>query len=71
MGETEPDAILTVREACAYLKLSESTVYRLAQEGSLPGRKLGGAWRFSRKRLDEYIAAAPDHAPRLKESEES
>ncbi len=71
MGETEPDAILTVREVSAYLKLSESTVYRLAQEGSLPGRKLGGAWRFSRKRLEEYIAGTPDHASRLKEPEES
>ena len=71
MGETEPDAILTVREVSAYLKLSESTVYKLAKEGRLPGRKLGGVWRFSRKRLDEYIAATPDHASRLKESDES
>ncbi|MCL4266934.1 MAG: helix-turn-helix domain-containing protein [Anaerolineae bacterium] len=59
MTDTDPDVIMTVREVCDYLRLSESTIYRLVQEGKLPGRKVGGAWRFSRKGLDEWLRERP------------
>ena len=52
----EPDQVLTVREVSHYLRLARSTVYRLAQNGRLPGRKVGGAWRFPRRGLDEWLA---------------
>ena len=51
----QADTVMTVKEVSTYLKLAESTVYRLAQEGRLPGRKFGGAWRFSRKTLDNWF----------------
>ena len=50
------DDILTLKEAAKYLKIGESTVYRLAQKGKLPGRKVGGGWRFSRRKLEAWIA---------------
>ncbi len=56
---SEPDAVLTVTEVSEYLKLAESTVYRLAKEHKLPCRKVGGAWRFSRKAIDDWLAQAP------------
>ena len=34
------DEVLTIDELCVYLKLSKSTAYKLAQEGSLPGQSL-------------------------------
>jgi len=49
--------ILTLDEVSAYLKAGKRTVYRLAAEGKLPAFKLGGAWRFRRSDLDEWIAA--------------
>ena len=52
----EPDQVLTVREVSHYLRLAQSTVYRLAQNGRLPGRKVGGTWRFPRRGLDEWLA---------------
>jgi excisionase family DNA binding protein len=52
----ENNLIMTVREVSDYLRIGESTVYRLANEGKLPGRKIGGAWRFSRKELDRWVA---------------
>ena len=58
----EPDAVLTVSEVSEYLKLAESTVYRLAKEKKLPGRKVGGAWRFSRKGLEEWLMRSPDES---------
>jgi excisionase family DNA binding protein len=59
---SEADAVLTVSEVSEYLKLAESTVYRLAKENKLPGRKVGGAWRFSRKGLDEWLMHPADES---------
>lgn len=47
--------ILTVEEVAAYLKLHTSTVYKLAQDKKIPCRKIGGRWRFSRRRLTEWV----------------
>ncbi len=56
MSGGEPDPVMTVSEVAAYLKIAESTVYRLVKERRLPGRKVGGAWRFSRRELEKWLA---------------
>jgi excisionase family DNA binding protein len=53
---SDANPIMTVREVSQHLRMGESTVYRLANEGKLPGRKIGGVWRFSRKELDKWVA---------------
>lgn len=53
----QPDSeILTLDEVATYLKAGKKTVYRLAQQGEIPGFKLGGTWRFRRSELDLWIA---------------
>jgi excisionase family DNA binding protein len=47
---------LTLREVAEHLRLNVQTVYRLAQEGTIPAFKVGGRWRFDRARIDEWIA---------------
>jgi excisionase family DNA binding protein len=59
MPETTPDTVLTVSEVSEYLRLGESTIYRLAKDGKLPARKVGGVWRFSQKSLDAWLAQMP------------
>lgn len=57
------DDLLTVSEVSRYLRKSTSTIYRLTREGRLPGKKVGGTWRYSRRGLDEWMRtgrAAPD-----------
>ena len=54
MSETD-EGVMTVQETCAYLRLAQSTVYKLAQAGKLPGRKIGGTWRFSRPVLTKWL----------------
>jgi len=54
MNEQEPSQVMTVPEVAAYLKLARSKVSKLAQSGELPGRKVGGKWRFAR-RLEEWL----------------
>lgn len=49
--------IMTIREVAEYLKLTDKTAYRLAAEGKLPGFKVGGAWRFRKADIDEWIEA--------------
>jgi excisionase family DNA binding protein len=49
--------ILTLDEVAVYLKAGKRTVYRLVQQGEVPGFKLGGTWRFRRAELDRWIDA--------------
>ena len=58
MTEVE-DTIMTVEDVAVYPKVAKSTVYKLAQAGKLPGRKVGGTWRFSRKGIEGWLAERP------------
>lgn len=53
-------SVMTVAEVATFLRLAESTVYKLAQEGKLPGRKFGGAWRFSRREVEGLLLGDED-----------
>ena len=44
----EEHEVLTTDEAAALLRVSTKTVLALAREGTLPGEKVGRAWRFLR-----------------------
>lgn len=48
--------ILTVEEAANLLKIPRSSVYKLAQEGKIPAKKVGRHWRFHRGVLLRYVA---------------
>jgi excisionase family DNA binding protein len=51
----EADNVLTIEELARYLKLSKSTLYKLCQDGEVPGRKVGRHWRFSKVVIDDWI----------------
>src|SRR5918997_5324497 len=44
-------AVLDAAQAAELLAVEEAAVLELAERGELPGRRIGGAWRFSRKAL--------------------
>jgi len=50
------DSILTLKELSAYLKIPESTLYKVVREGSLPAQKIGKHWRFSKQAIDAWIS---------------
>lgn len=54
---SQQDTVLTVPEVAIFLKVSETTIYRLAKSGKLPARKVGGAWRFSQSAIQEWLHA--------------
>jgi excisionase family DNA binding protein len=47
--------VLTIDDLVVYLKLPKSTAYKLAQEGVIPGQKVGRHWRFHRETIDRWL----------------
>ena len=47
--------ILTIGELSEYLKIPKSTVYKLCQEGKIPGQKVGRHWRFRKETIDLWL----------------
>ena len=47
--------ILTLEEAMAYLKVGRNKMLFLAKSGEVPAKKIGKSWRFSRRKLKEYV----------------
>jgi excisionase family DNA binding protein len=52
------DEMMTIEQVAKYLKLKPQTVYKWAQEGRIPGAKIGKEWRFRKRILDEWIDTA-------------
>ena len=46
--------IMTIKELSEYLKLKEKTAYKLVADGTIPGFKVGGAWRFRKTEIDKW-----------------
>lgn len=53
------DAVFTIDELAIYLKLTKRTLYKLAQEGAIPGHKVGRHWRFHREVIDRWLGNTP------------
>jgi excisionase family DNA binding protein len=51
------EAVLTLGEAAAYLRVAESHVQRLAETRALAGRQIGGEWRFLKAGLQDWLRA--------------
>lgn len=49
------DAVLTLRELSIYLKIPESSLYKIVREGIVPAKKIGKHWRFSKNAIDQWI----------------
>jgi excisionase family DNA binding protein len=52
----QPTEVLTTREAAVFLRLHPEQVLILAARKEIPGKKVGGVWRFLRSKLLDYLA---------------
>jgi excisionase family DNA binding protein len=50
--------VLTLEDLAALLQADPAVVAELADAGELPGRRVGGAWRFSREAVLAWLAHA-------------
>ena len=51
----QPPPAMTVRDVAGLLAVDEKTIYRLAQQGKLPGFKVAGTWRFQLQDIQGWI----------------
>lgn len=58
----EPE-VLTAAEAGELLQVDADLVLALAEQGDLPGRRLGGEWRFARAALLAWLAGGDQATP--------
>ena len=54
MSNGLPD-IMTIGETAQYLRISSSSLYKLAQDGRIPCQKVGRHWRFRRQTIDRWL----------------
>ena len=48
-------SLMTLDELAKYLRMKKVTIYKHAQEGKLPGFKVGSKWRFKKTTIDKWI----------------
>lgn len=48
--------ILTIEEAAMYLKIGKRSIYKLAKEGKIPGKKVLNKWRFEKESLRSWVS---------------
>jgi excisionase family DNA binding protein len=68
----QPPPAMTVRDVAGFLAVDEKTIYRLAQQGKLPGFKVAGTWRFQLQDIQVWIDRQKSSASintRVKKSE--
>jgi len=47
--------IVTAKEVGQFLKLTDSTIYKLAASGEIPGFKVGKSWRFDMEEIFRMV----------------
>lgn len=50
-----PPEVMTIDELAVYLQVSKSSLYKLAQDGKVPGQKVGRHWRFHKSAIDQWL----------------
>lgn len=66
----DPLDVLTLQEVADYLKVSTSAVHRMMKEQKLPGRNIGGEWRFLRDAIANWLRCEEAPAQQQQKSRE-
>lgn len=61
--ETTAHEIMTIEDVAVYLRIPLSSAYKLAQEGKIPGQKVGRHWRFFRPAIERWVAKEERFTP--------
>ena len=59
MPDKQPDDVLTLAEAAAYLRVPEEELLRLAEQRDIPAQRIGGEWRFLKRALGLWLTYGP------------
>lgn len=50
---------MTIQDLAAYVQVSKSSLYKLVQDGKVPGVKVGKHWRFHKEAIDAWLKSRP------------
>ena len=56
MRPQQPPSVMTVAEAAAYMRVSESEVLNLIEQGKLAAARIGDSYRIARIAIDDFVA---------------
>jgi len=54
---------LTIKQVATYSQVNESTIYKLAQKGEIPGFKVAGIWEFWKEDIRAWTDKNADCPP--------
>lgn len=66
-ANNEENQIITTEEACKLIGITRQTLYKLSDRGEIPGKKIGGQYKFIKQGLLDYIHAHSQQADLAKE----
>ena len=55
--------VMTIDDLARYLQISKSSLYKLAQDGKVPGQKVGKHWRFHKDAVDRWLTSNEHGVP--------
>lgn len=56
MALDEPIVVMTTKEVADYLRVHQSTVYKLLRRRKVPAFRIGSDWRFNKSQIDQWMA---------------
>jgi excisionase family DNA binding protein len=54
------DKVMTVREVAQFLRVHQTTIYRLLRTDGIPAFKVGSDWRFSQQAVEAWMKKNTD-----------
>jgi len=66
-GGIKLEEILTPSQVAELLRIHVKTVYRLANEGTIPGNRIGRSWRFRKRDILNLVS----HRQEIESKEEN
>ena len=62
------EVIITPAEVAGILRIHVRTVYKLAEEGVIPGNRIGRSWRFRKEEILDLVSTKRRTESRLGDS---
>ena len=60
---------LSFEELAQYLKLQKQTIYNWLNQNKISGIKIGGVWRFDKKKIDKWLKSQARKVKNISENQ--
>lgn len=60
------DQLLTIKQVCDMLQVSDDTIYKEIKDGKIAGTKIRRDWRFKKEAIEDYLESRTVKASKRK-----